>query len=216
MFEPVPRPQPAAPKPISRTPQPLRHPPAEHHRPAEHHQPKPTHPEPAAAHRQTRKKSRRLLKTLVLLIILAGLGGGGFWGYQKLRVQNPFPEDARSQTKLDLLYPTKLPVGYTVNKQNISLSNGILIYDATNKSGNRLVFTIQATPSNFNFDSFYKQQLTNRQQYNTNFGSATVGKNSNRVLGSLVDDSTWLLLSTNSSDVTFNDMSLVLTHLKKY
>jgi hypothetical protein len=147
---------------------------------------------------------------------LAGLGVGGFFGYQKFHVQNPFPEDIRSQSKLDLLYPTKLPDGYTIDRQNISLSNGILIYDATNPSGNRLVFTIQATPANFNFDSFYKQQLTNRQQYDTGFGPAIIGKNSNRSLGSLVDDDTWLLLSTNTPKVTASDMSLVMTHLKQY
>jgi hypothetical protein len=209
MFAPRP---PAQPRP---QPAPA-HQPVPHHTPAHNQQTAAHRVEPAAARRHTRRKKHPFIKTLVILIILVSLAVGGWFGYQKYRVQNPFPEDIRSQSKLDLLYPVKLPAGYTINNQNMDLSNGILIYDANDKSGHRLVFTIQATPANFIFDSFYKQQLTNRQQYNTDFGSATVGKNSNRVLGSLVDDDTWLLLSTNSSDVTFNDMSLVLTHLKKY
>jgi hypothetical protein len=184
--------------------------------PAVHHQPTSIPQAPPAARRHTRRKKQRLLKPLIILLILAGLGAGGFLGYQKLHIQNPFPDDIRSQSKLDLLYPARLPAGYTVNKQNMSLSNGILIYDATDENNHRLVFTIQPAPANFDFNAFYKQQLTNDQQYPTDFGTAVVGKNSNRSLGSLVDDDTWLLLSTNSSDVTFNDMSLVLTHLKKY
>jgi hypothetical protein len=54
------------------------------------------------------------------------------------------------------------------------------------------------------------------QQYQTPYGQATVGKNSGRYLGSLTDGDTWLLLSTNSTAVSQDDISLVMTHLKKY
>jgi hypothetical protein len=186
--------------------------------PDAHPQPLPTLVEPAPARlRHNKRPKTRLWRHLaVLTVILAALGAGGFFGYQKLNIHNPFPDGIRSQSKLDLLYPAKLPAGYTVNKQNMSLSNGVLIYDATDKDGRRLVFTIQPAPANFDFNAFYKQQLTNNQQYPTSLGTAVIGKNSNRPLGSLVDDDTWLLLSTNSQDVSFNDMSLVLTHLKSY
>jgi len=214
MFAPRPAAQPAQPNP--RPVQTHHHQPVQHHPSTHQQQPMAHHVEPAPARRHTRQKKHPVLKTITILIILAGLAVGGFFGYQKYRVQNPFPEDIRSQSKLDLLYPVKLPDGYTINNQDMNLSNGILIYDATNKSGNRLVFTIQATPANFNFDSFYKQQLTNRQPVNTDFGNAVIGKNSGRSLGSLVDDDTWLLLSTNTPNVTIQDMSLVLNHLKKY
>jgi len=173
------------------------------------------HVQPAPAQRHIRKKKRWVLKVIITLIILAGLAGGGLFAYQKFWAPNPFSSDIR-QSKLDLLYPAKLPAGYKVNQQNMSLSNGILIYDATNQAGSRLVFTLQSTPANFDFNAFYKQQLVNNAQYPTNFGTAVIGKNSNRSLGSLVDGDTWLLLSTNSTSVSVNDMALVLKNLKHY
>lgn len=181
--------------------------------PAEPHQPSPHHHQPAKPHR--RPKKRRFIRLLVFLLILAALAGGGFVAYQKYFVKNPFPADIRKNAGIDLLYPTKLPAGYKVNPTSIQRTNGILIYDANN-GNQRLVFTLQNTPPTFDFDTFYKQQLQNSQQFSTKFGQAAVGKNSGRYLGSLVDGGTWLLLSTNNPQLTANDYSLVLNNLKKY
>lgn len=201
--------------------QPVHHPPAAaavpapSPRPAEHHH-QPINHAPAAAQRHTRRKRRRLVRPLIVLLVIAGLAAGGWFGYHEVRPQNPFPADVSSQTKLDLLYPAKLPPGYSVNRQDMSLSNGVLIYDATNPAGNRLVFTVQPTPSGFDFNTFYKMQLTGSRQEQTPYGTAVIGRNSGRSLGSLVDGDTWLLLSTNTPDVSLDDMSLVLGNLKHY
>jgi hypothetical protein len=50
----------------------------------------------------------------------------------------------------------------------------------------------------------------------TPYGKAVIGKNSNRNLGSMAVDTTWLLLSTNSSEVTADEMALVFQNLKTY
>lgn len=212
--------RPAAPVPHRPTvPAPAAHP-AAHHQPApkpqpvaEHHRPTPHVAPPIQPHR--RPKKRRLLKFFIFFLVLAALAGGGFVAYQKYHTKNPFSADIQQNASIDLLYPAKLPAGYTVDPASILQTNGILTYNAK-KGTQKLVFTLQKTPTAFDFNTFYKQQIANNHSYSTQFGTAVIGQNSNRSLGSLVDDSTWLLLTTNSSRVSQDDMSLVLTHLKKY
>jgi len=201
---PPPAPHQAAPTPVSHAPQPQ----------PQHSQHQPS-PHQAAARPHRRSKKRRVFKFFIFLLILAALAGGGFLAYHKYYVKNPFPADIRQNAGLDLLYPTKLPAGYTVDPTSIQQTNGILLYDATSGS-NRLVFTLQKTPPTFDFATFYKQQLQDNQQFFTAYGQAAVGKNSNRYLGSLVDGDTWLLLSTNTSSLGASDFTQVLNSLKKY
>jgi hypothetical protein len=113
------------------------------------------------------------------------------------------------------LIPTKLPAGYSVDPSSFQYTNGINLFTA-NKGGQRLIFTIQKTPPTFDFATFYKQQLQNNQQFSTAYGQAAVGRNSGHYLGSLVAGNTWLLLSTNNSQLNADDFSLVLNNLKKY
>jgi hypothetical protein len=186
-----------------------------------HHNPA---PEPASIpmpHQQMprmqhhRPRKRRLLKLLMLLVFLATLSGGGWYAHQKYLVKNPFPADIRQNASVDLLYPTKLPAGYTMDLTSIQQTNGILLYDAASGS-QRLVFTLQKTPPTFDFATFYKQQFKNNQQFSTKYGQVAVGQNGARYLGSLVDGNTWLLLSASSSHLGAADFSLVLNNLKKY
>jgi hypothetical protein len=108
-----------------------------------------------------------------------------------------------------------LPPGYIVDKSSIKIANGALTYHADN-GRRRLVFTLQDVPTNLDFADFYKAQMKDIHQYTTAYGQAIIGTNDNRRLGSLVSGTSWMLLSTNTSDVTFDDMSLVMSSLKKY
>jgi len=163
-------------------------------------------------HHQTNRLWRKLIAVGIVLVLLAA---AGLYAYPKYVNANPFPADIRTSAGLSLFYPGKLPAGYTVDKASMNLANGIVIYAAS--SGNkRLVFTLQKTPAAFDFANFYKQQLTGDQQYQTPYGQATIGKNSNHYLGSLTAGDTWLLLSSSGSQVSMDDMSLVMTHLKRY
>lgn len=213
-YQPPPRqrPAPTPPRPAARPePQPQ----ATHHRETllednydYHHQPR---PQPAAASH----KPRRGRKILAGVIVLAVIAAGGIFAYPRLVQANPFSSDIQTNAGYKLFYPSKLPAGYTIDKTNINLANGVVIYSANN-GDKRLVFTMQKTPPNFDFNTFYKQQLSNNQQYQTPYGQAVVGKNSDRFLGSLAAGGTWLLVSTNSQDVSMDDISLVMTHLKQY
>jgi hypothetical protein len=154
-------------------------------------------------------------KFALLTVILAALAGAGVYAYPKFIAPNPFPASIQHDANLSLLYPAKLPAGYQIDKTSFSLANDILIYTAAS-GDKKMVFTLQKTPSTFNFDSFYKQQLTGTQQFQTPYGQATVGKNNGHYLGSLPAGDTWLLVSTNSPAVNMDDMSIALQNLKKH
>jgi hypothetical protein len=206
-------------------PRPHAHSTRPHHQPEAQKPPEPqVQPEPIQRHieatpaqRQHYKKPKVRVwrKVVIFAAIIAALAGAGVYAYPKYFGPNPFPANIQQNTKLALLYPSKLPAGYQVDKTSFNLDNGILIYSAAN-GDKKMVFTLQKTPANFDFTSFYKQQLTGTQQFQTLYGQATIGKNSGHYLGSLPAGDTWVLLSTNSPAVSIDDMSTALQNLKKY
>ncbi len=194
---------PAVPKPTSR-----------------HHQPRHQEHIPAQAVHQTKskahKKSKKLLKILVLLVLVsAAAGAGGLWAYPKYFTPNPFPASIQSNVKIALFYPKKLPASYTVDQSSMNLNNGVVTFRAVNGQ-KHIVFTLQSVLPGFDFATFYKTQMTSPKIYSTAYGEATIGTNDKRQLGSLAQNNTWLILSTNSSDVSASDMALIMTNLKKF
>ncbi|MBX4197198.1 hypothetical protein KW801_01420 [Candidatus Saccharibacteria bacterium] len=181
--------------------------------------------QPAVNHRQlaptqhhTQPKKRRWTKIFLSLVILVGLAGASWWYYPKFFNQNPFPANIQTNASnlgVSLFYPKRLPAGYKVDKSTFRINNGAIIF-AANNGEPRLVFTIQKTPSSLDFGTFYKDQFKNRQQFDTAYGTVVVGKNQDRYLGSLVSTNTWLILSTNSTSISSDNLSLVLHNLKRY
>lgn len=165
---------------------------------------------------RTKRKSKKTWFIIASLIIIMGLAAAGwFLVYPKYSNPNPFPASIQKSATMSLFYPGKMPAGYIVDKNSIHTANGAVIYYANN-GNKRLVFTSQKTPPNFDFNAFYRQQLKTSTDFNTQYGEVVIGKNDNRYLGSLSANNTWLLLSTNSPEVSLNDMSLVLHNLNKY
>jgi hypothetical protein len=171
--------------------------------------------------KKTRRGKKWLVALVFLLIFCAFTAGGVLWAYPKYNTkkshsQNPFSTNIQTSAAFKLFYPAKLPAGYIVDKSTIDFTSGVLKYAAINSSGRRLVFTMQKIAPQFNFNEFYKAQLKDSREITTPYGKAVIGKNSNRNLGSMAVDTTWLLLSTNSSEVTADEMALVFQNLKTY
>jgi hypothetical protein len=192
-------------------------PPPTHHPPAD--KPKHTHPVavPAAAlHPKAIPKNRRLWRRLAAAVVIIGvLGGASAWAYPKYLHQNPFPADIRSSAEVSLLYPAKLPPGYSVDRSSIHIDNNFLIYNANNGS-KRIVFTLQKVPAGFDYNKFYQTGLSGAQQFHTALGQGAIGKFQDRFLGSLTSGNTWLLLSDNSPGVSRDELRLTMDNLKQY
>lgn len=192
-----------------------------HHQRSRQHQPvqsvqrpisQPPYP---AAYTRRRPKPKKLKKLVLVILILAVLGGVVWWAYPKYADKNPFPANIQTNAQVMLLYPKTLPAGFEIDANGMHFANGALIYDAK-KGDSRLVFTTQKTPPTFDYAAFYQQQLKVTRQFKTDLGEAAIGKPDARYLGSLVAGNTWLLLSTNSPDVSSEDMYQVIANLKKY
>ena len=199
------------------------------HRPSTHHaeqtDQKPTAQYQPRYEKPAKKTSRRkkwFIATSILLIVGTLAAGGVLWAYPKYNNQKaesqtkgPFSSDVQNSATFKLFYPGTLPPGYKVDESSIKFANNVLTYAASNSKGQRLVFTMQQIAPQFNFNQFYKEQLKESEEITTPYGKAVIGKNSNRNLGSMAVDNTWLLLSTNSTEVTADEMALVLQNLKQ-
>ncbi len=176
------------------------------------HHPSPGHH--AAAHPPVKsRRRRRPLIAALLVLLIAAAGGGGYW-YRSNRLASPVPDDVRASVNFPILYPSQLPSGYRLDDSSFSTSGGVVLYSAVNPAGTKIAFTDQQRPSNFNFNNFYKQGLSNSTTFDTPLGQAALGTANGRPLGSLVSDNSWVLVSSASKSVQSDDLRLVLNSLK--
>ena len=150
------------------------------------------------------------------MAVLAAIGAAAVVVFPKNSTPtNPFSQNIKSSANFNLYYPTQLPDGYSIKSSSIQLKDGVLTYAAT-RADLRIVFTMQAVPANFNFQSFYQQYLKNTQQFHTAYGQAVMGNIQNRVLSSMTDGKTWFILSDNSPNVSGGELRLIMNSLKQY
>ena len=176
-----------------------------------------THSRPQAdpAHRPEKKrKKRRLRLVLVMVILLAAAAGGGYW-YKSNKLDSPVPVTIRASVNFPILYPTKLPSGYHLDNNSYTSSGNVVLYSAVNSSGTRIAFTDQQRLANFNFNTFYTQGLSNPTSFDTSIGQAAIGTATDKLLGSLVTDQSWLLVSSTSKSVGSADLKLILSNAKQ-
>lgn len=147
-------------------------------------------------------------------IVLILLAAGGAYAYPKYYKTNPFPAEIRDNAQVSLLYPGKLPAGYSVAASSFQLANGIVIY-AANSGQNRLVFTIQKLPSSFDLNNFYKQGLLNTTTFDTSVGQAAIGTANGRLVGSLSNGQSWLLVNADMNKLQAADLGLILKNIKQ-
>lgn len=172
---------------------------------------------PAAERQKTKSRRRgsgkRIVFVLVILALLAGVAYGGHW-YWAAKIRLPIPASIRSAADYPLLYPSKLPDGYKINEGSFSTANGVVIFNATNSSSDKIAFTDQKKPSNFDFDTFYKQSLANSTIFTTTLGQAAIGTANNQLLGSLTTDQSWLLVTATSKDIKSPDLRTIIENIK--
>lgn len=177
-------------------------------------------PQPRLAKKAVRKhrgrRKGRLKKLLFIIFILLVIGSLGSVGYIYYQNRDVVPKSVLAQANIPILYPAQLPAGFQINKSSFNVTNGNLIaYYADNSAGDRILFTVQAKPSNFDYDTFYSQSLQNADKFTTDLGEGAVGTAQGRVLGSLTTDKTWLIVSGNDNSIDSTKVSFVLHHLKQ-
>lgn len=159
------------------------------------------------------KNRFKLLKLFLILTLIGILCTAGYYYYAQAQV---VPKNIQDQAEIPILYPTKLPEGYSIAKNSFSVTNGnIISYYAESQGSNRLLFTVQTRPSNFDFEQFYAKSLTNRTKFSTPLGEAAAGTAGDRLLGSLATERSWILITTNNPSITIENIVIALRSLKQ-
>lgn len=143
---------------------------------------------------QDQPQKRKKTKKLLLLFIVLVLAGAAVFAAVKLRQPpNPFPESIRKTTNYSLVYPSRSKI----NNDSIQKEAGVVSY-TVNYMGSVLFVTLQPIPENFNFDEFEKT-IEKPQILRTPLGKAVVGVRSERLIGSLHTDDSWVLITATKT-----------------
>jgi len=166
------------------------------------------------------RAKRNFKKPLLIFLCLTLVSGGVTAGIIGLRAhQKPkeiVPLTVKSQISIPLLYPDKLPPGFSVVDSSFNVTNAgsVVAYYATDSQGNHLNFTVQARPANFDFNAFYTKILSNTTRFTTPLGEAAIGTGQGHLLGSLATSKSWVIITGNNKNVTADKIQTALSGLR--
>lgn len=144
---------------------------------------------------------------LVLALIAAGL----LWARSG---QSPGAlTRAATRASFPLYEPAQLPKDYKLEEPSLSLTSQALLFTARDSKDNVLIFTQTPVPSDFDFESFYKTRFVGIQDAQSIFGRGKVGILDGSLTGSLVTDSTWVLIK-GPEEMSANNMIQIISSLK--
>src|SRR5690349_6748344 len=110
------------------------------------------------------------------------------------------PPAITENTKHPIYLPKKLPGNYQIIPSSFSLveDNTVLIFEAEDGAGVKLIFSEQARSKNFNFEEFYKEQIRDTKILNDVPYPSVWGKSiDGRTTLSIVTDDVWILMVTS-------------------
>lgn len=127
------------------------------------------------------------------------------------------PAAITQQFQPPIYLPTKLPGNYRIDNETFRLQEDnttVLIFNATDGKNGDLVFTEQAKPKDFDFDSFHNDNFDTPQTLTGTPYPSVWGKTiNNRLSLSVITDDTWIMMTT-SAPLSANDMRKIAENLR--
>jgi hypothetical protein len=168
---------------------------------------------------QAGKKEFRKRDWVIAAIILLAITALGSFLYSHFGTShNPIPKDIRADVAYTLYYPGQLPDGWEVEPGSFKIDDGVVFYrlkDSTHKNVSAIV-TIQPTPTNFDYERYYKDNLRSVAKFMTPLGEAAIGKTiDNWLVGSQPTPDSWMLITSNSPKVTPGNIRAMLSGMKE-
>ncbi len=170
--------------------------------------PLPTQPPPSKAvviHKRSRKT---LWVAGVLLVAVILVTGWSILSPRESKIPSFSDKLSGINVGFPLYYPSNLPSGYSFGNGTISNASGIVLFTAANTKGQKIAFTEQQKPTNYDFSS-----LSGTDEFNTPLGKGYVEDFDTRTTGSLVSDKTWIIVNT-VSPIGADDMKQILNSLQ--
>lgn len=103
-------------------------------------------------------------------------------------------EQLAAQAGFTVFVPGELPQGFSLDEASASLSSGVLLYTIRGPNGSHVIVTQQQKPSNFDY-----QAIVTDSSFKTPYGTATAYEQSDKSMGSLVSDTTWVVCNSSKS-----------------
>lgn len=163
-------------------------------------------------------RDKKIIKTgLTILLLLTAGFGIGIWLAGLNNGDAKPPRHIIQDAGFPLYMPKKLPGNYQVDPQSFALTEGLLAFRATDGTGSTITFTEQRKPKDFDFDSFYKQQMrTSQTVNNTPYPSvAGEGLSGDTKIVSIVTDETWIIANTQSS-LSLENMHVIAQNIRAH
>lgn len=129
------------------------------------------------------------------------------------------PDAVQKQTQFPIYVPEQLPPGYHTVEDSFRADEGVLVFSISDDAGRTIAVTEQRLPEGLDFESFYKEQMKDVRQvsgapYASMIGQASVNGRPNGRLLSIKTDTTWVMVSSQTS--SDSDLEIIARQLRKF
>ena len=157
--------------------------------------------------------SARKRKSLIAsVIIVAALGGAGWWTYaHHKKFSAPFPKSIRQSVSYQLFYPKILPAGYSYKPNSATLADsGVLFYRLTTASGQTVSISEQTKPTT----QLALSSLVGYSPLQGAIGQGVIGSQNNQP-SALLETQQTLISISGTQDVPSNVVSSIAKNLQQ-
>lgn len=179
-------------------------------------------PQPKKRHYKQRRTTQTVKKSLVIIVLTVVVGAIGVGiVYRKTLValvlpQSPFSQELRDTIQYPLLYPTKPPLGYSIDKSSVSKgSNGVVVYNLKNPTGDLIGISLQPEPSGLNRDALLAT-LTDPRTITIPAGTTIIGTSKDEMTTShTLTGIVWVIVRSPKGVVSEQSIEAMLSSLKE-
>jgi hypothetical protein len=151
---------------------------------------------------------------IATVVVLACLGGVVFYSSQHRPEKPSVLSSYRQKVDFPLYYPVNLPGEFSVDESSVSSGDGVILYQVTHSSGEKINISLQQKPADFDYENFYRETLKSPQSYLLPIGKVTFGKINRGGLVSIETEKTWILINT-VSPIEYDQLKPLIARLKQ-
>lgn len=163
-------------------------------------------------------RTRRTKIITLIIVLLLVIGGGAAWYFLQNRQAVTLPQDVVSKTLFQIYVPSQLPQGFYVDEKTIVHDNDVLLFQLKDGDGRVIALTEQSIPAKFDFEDFYKKQVTNPRTisgtpFHSVIGDTAMAEGAGIKMLSIRADNTWVMVS--GQRVGEAELEFIAKHLRR-
>lgn len=159
----------------------------------------------------------RLKRTKLLLAVVTvfaiGIVVAVFLFNNRSPQENPIPDSVEQQVDYTLYYPAKLSSDFHFDEIAFDEETKVVTYKYSSDEKS-VFFSLQKKPEDLNYEEFRNTQMTGVREVKTPIGTAYAGTLQNQTIGSILTDTTWILM-TAGPGTTIDDLEQASKSLER-